>query len=266
MSHAEAIVHGVHPRPGGSNRRAQDPWPGQTGRVNDADLLSSLVADVGVVANVLRASPEASIVHCPGWNVVDLVGHHGGVLRWAEGIARAGEPVVDQLPPPASEGDRASWYVDAATGFVTTVSTLDRNRPCWTFGRPPERLWFWIRRQALEAGVHRWDAELASGVVPELRSDLCSVGITEVVEDLLPRQIALGRTAPLSHRVELRAEDTDQRWVLPTTGTADGATVTAPAMVLFLLLWRRTDLEDRRIRFSGSELVRDELQVARFAP
>ena len=39
------------------------------------------------------------------------------------------------------------------------------------------------------------------------------LGVTEVVEDLFTRQVALARTPALSCGVELRADDVDQRWV-----------------------------------------------------
>ena len=166
----------------------------------------------------------------------------------------------------ARHDERHTWYLDAANEFVATVSGSGRDRACWTFGRPPERVWFWIRRQALEAAVHRWDAELAAGSAGEFHSDLSMLGVTEVVEDLFPRQVALGRTPALSYGVELRAGDVDQRWVLSPPTDASGVVVEAPASVLMLLLWQRVSLDDPLIRFTGPTSVRDELSAARFTP
>ena len=181
--------------------------------MDDAELLESVLSDTAMSATVFSASPDAAVAHCPGWTVADLVSHHGGVLRWAEAIVRTGEPVVEQSSAPARHDERHTWYLDAANEFVATVSGSDRDRACWTFGRPPERVWFWVRRQALEAAVHRWDAELAAGSASKIHSDLSILGVTEVVEDLFPRQVALARTPALSCGVELRADDVDQRWV-----------------------------------------------------
>ena len=237
-----------------------------TRTVDDAELLESVLSDTAMSATVFSASPSAAVAHCPGWTVGDLVGHHGGVLRWAEAIVRTGEPVVEQFSAPARHDERHTWYLDAANEFVATVSGSGRDRACWTFGRPPERVWFWIRRQALEAAVHRWDAELAAGSAGEFHSDLSMLGVTEVVEDLFPRQVALGRTPALSYGVELRAGDVDQRWVLSPPTDASGVVVEAPASVLMLLLWQRVSLDDPLIRFTGPTSVRDELSAARFTP
>jgi uncharacterized protein (TIGR03083 family) len=235
--------------------------------VNDAEFFSSLVADVEAVAKVLASSPEAQIVHCPGWKVADLVRHHGGVLQWAAAIVRHGEPPVAEEAAPDDGDELCGWYVEAAHSFVATASNTDRDRGCWTFGRPPGRVWFWSRRQALEAAVHRWDAEFAVGATPTLASDLAALGISEVVEALFPRQVALGRTPGLPDRLQLRASDLDQRWLVPATGSeASDAVIEAEAAALLLFLWRRTDLDDPLIRFSGSPAMRDQLQVARLAP
>jgi uncharacterized protein (TIGR03083 family) len=235
--------------------------------VNDPELFSSLVADVVALASVLASSPEAQIVHCPGWNVADLIRHHGGVLRWSEAIVRSGEPALEEYAAPEDANELRGWYVESAHAFIATASNTDRDRACWTFGRSPERVWFWIRRQALEAAVHRWDAEFAMGAAPTLAPDLACLGISEVVEDLFPRQVDLGRTPGLSGGLQLRAVDLDQRWLLPATDTeASDAVLEAEAPVLLLFLWRRTDLHDPRIRFSGPPAMHDELQAARLAP
>lgn len=56
------------------------------------------------------------------------------------------------VTPDGRDGLRG-WYVDAARRCAATVSEPDRDGPCRTFGRPLERVWFWIRRQALDAAV-----------------------------------------------------------------------------------------------------------------
>jgi len=241
-------------------------WSCETGRVDDKDLLASLLSDVEATAGLLETAPGASVVHCPGWTVEDLVGHHGGVLRWAEAIVQAGKPVFEQHPPPDDRDRLGRWYIEAAQRFASTVSGLDRDRACWTFGRPPECVWFWIRRQALEAAIHCWDAKLATGADHEVRSDLASLGITEVVEDLFPRQLALGRSPALSRTTVIRAVDTDQDWqVGPTDGDPESSAVEASAALLLLLLWRRIDVDDPRVCFNHA-VVKDEWALARFTP
>lgn len=234
--------------------------------VDDHRLLQSLLADVATSATILRASPDAVVAHCPGWSIADLIDHHGGVLRWAEAIVRTGDAVVEQFRSPAAHPERHDWYMDAAEEFVATASRSHRERACWTFGRPPGRAWFWTRRQAIEAAIHRWDAELATGPANEIPTDLACLAVTEVIEDLYPRQVTLGRTPALSVNVELRAEDVDRRWMLgPSTGPTE-VTIEAPASAIALFLWRRVALDDPRIHFTGPERMQDDLTAALFAP
>jgi len=234
--------------------------------VDDGELLRSILADVELAAAAFSRSPEAAVIHCPQWTVADLLAHHGGVLRWAETIVRTGEPGAEQLEPAEHNEERLAWYLDAAEQFVAAARRSDRDQACWTFGRPPGRAWFWIRRQALEAAVHRWDAERAVGAPTDIVTDLACIGITEIVEDLFPRQLALGRSPELSCAVELRAEDADQTWVLSPHAGESRAAVAAPASVLFLLLWRRAGIEDAGVSFTGSQTLLNELRASRFAP
>lgn len=234
--------------------------------MDDRVLLASVLSDIEATAALLESAPAASVAHCPGWTVKDLARHHGGVLSWAEAIVRTGQPVFEEHSAPDGPERLRDWYVDAAQRFIATVGELDRDRACWTFGRPPERVWFWIRRQALEATVHRWDAERAVGVEHRIRPDLAAVGITEVVDDLYPRQLELGRTQPLPAAFTLRADDIDQDWLIGSTSTDKGrGVVEASASSLLLLLWRRIDVDDRRVRFSTDE-TKHEWGLARFAP
>ncbi len=58
----------------------------------------------------------------------------------------------------------------------------------------------------------------------------------EVVDILYPRQVRLGRTAPLETAVRLTASDLDESIVI---GDGDPVDVVAPAEVLLRTLWHR---------------------------
>ena len=235
--------------------------------MDDSELIDSLHSDVATVIDVVRFAPGEPVPSCPGWNVADLVNHHGGVLRWATQIVEAGEPVLKEFPGPADATELVDWYSAGAAGFVDVVRSVDRDRACWTFGRPPAKAWFWTRRQALEAAIHRWDAEVAVGRPGDLLRGIASLGITEVVEDLFPRQVALQRTAGLSAAVSLQATDTNECWVLGSEGSDEPvAAMTASAAVLLLLLWGRTTLDDGRVNYLGPPQLHEEIRTARFAP
>lgn len=231
-----------------------------------AALLSYLADDVGTAGEILVATPDAAVNHCPGWTVADLIRHHGGVQRWATRIVETGEPAPAELVGPADVAALATWYTDGASRLIAVLTDTNPARACWTFGRPPGEAWFWTRRQALEAAVHRWDAQTAVGDADGFPAQIAAAGITEVVEDLFPRQIALGRSAPLKAPVVLCPTDLDRRWTMAGRGQHPVAEITAPADVLFLLLWGRTDLDNAAVRLTGPDEVRAQLEAAQFAP
>ncbi len=83
-----------------------------------------------------------------------------------------------------------------------------------------------------------------------------------MVTVLTPRQLRLGRIAPLGATLTLHAADTDRRWTLGTTGPA--ATVTADAHTLARLLWRRTGPSG--LELTGDRRAADLLLSAALTP
>lgn len=235
--------------------------------MDDAALIGSLAADVATMKEVARSRPEAAVLHCPGWDVADLVRHHGGVMRWAARVVETGHAAAEEPDGPPSGTGLVPWYEAAAAELIATLSNTDRDRDCWTLGRPAGKAWFWIRRQALEAAVHRWDAETAVGAPEGIGADLSADGIAEVAEELFPRQVALARTPALSATVALRATDLSRSWTLGDTDPATaGGELSGTAEALLLLLWRRIDLDDPALAFTGPDHLRDQLRGARPAP
>lgn len=231
-------------------------------------LLDSVLSDVALMAQVVRKAPDAPIQHCPGWTVEDLVRHHGDILQWARRIVETGESDEEDEDSGPSELDEViEWYERAASEFVGVASATDPSRVCWTFGFPPAQAWFWTRRQALEAAVHRWDAQLAAGSVDPIPAPVCRAGIAEVAELFFPRQLSLDRTPPLSAPVGVHATDVNGAWILGAEGTGPPmAEVRGPSEVVLLLLWRRTDLDDPRLTVSGSDALIGEMRNALWAP
>jgi uncharacterized protein (TIGR03083 family) len=211
------------------------------------DYLAHLRADVDAVLGVL-ASAELTepVAACPGWTVRELVEHLGSVHRWAADIVRTGAP--SPLDEEHGIEDLASWFAEGAAGLIDALATADPASSCWTFTSARTR-GFWLRRQALETVVHRWDAERALGEPGEIAPTLAADGVSEVVDLMTPRQIKLERMPPLPVTVELHATDTGDDWLLGD-GSPDGR-VEATAETLLLLLWHRVDPGDPRVRRTG---------------
>jgi uncharacterized protein (TIGR03083 family) len=154
--------------------------------------------------------------------------------------------------------------------LLAVLRDTDPERPCWNFVHGAGTAAFWTRRQTLEAAIHRWDAEEAIGAPLGFPEAVAVAGISEVVDDLFPRQVALARTAPLSAPVRLRAIDLAREWTLASERrlvSADMvAEVAGPADALLLLLWRRTDLDDPSLVVRNHPDGGAELRSTLFAP
>ena len=210
------------------------------------DYLAHLRADVDAVLAVLSsASGSEPVPGCPGWNVRKLVEHLGATHRWATLVVQTGTVQAESEESPR---DLAGWFAAGASELVAELSAADPAEPCWSFTRDRTK-GFWLRRQALETAVHRWDAQSALGEAGPVDSALAAAGVAEVVDLLAPWQVRLGRIPSLPAAVELLSTDTQGRWVLGSGEVA--ATVAAPAEVLLLLLWRRLASRDPRVRTTG---------------
>lgn len=189
-------------------------------------------------AVIAAADLAARVPSCPGWKLHDLAEHLGGVHHWAAHAIEAGSPDAD--PPSAPEGREAlvAWYRRQALHLADVLDARGPDAPAWTFGPGPHTAAFWYRRQVHEATMHAWDAESATGAARRIDAAVAWDGVGEVVDVFYPRQVQLGRTAPLPRGVRLLATDLGEERLL---GEGDPVEVAAPADVLLRLLWHRAD-------------------------
>lgn len=185
---------------------------------------------------------------CPGWRLVELGAHLGGVHRWAAHAATHDRP-TDGSDPVIAENDLPEWY-RASADLLHQALTRDADAACWTFGSPAT-VRFWLRRQLHETTMHRIDAHLALGLDGAVEPQIALDGIAEVVEMFLPRQVRLGRIAPSEAVVEL-CPDGGPAILLGGGGELVGR-VSGSAGDLLTLLWRRIGLQDPRLEISTED-------------
>lgn len=211
----------------------------------DGELLAAAAGAAGL---------DAPVPSCPKWRVRDLVGHIGGVHRWAAAhIARPQLEVMDvadvQAVMGTAPGDDAlvGWFREGHAALVETLSAARPDVQCWTFLPASRPLEFWARRQAHETAIHRVDAECAAGAVTPFEADFAADGIDELMTGFLPRRS--GRfTADPPRSLLVSATDAGRAWLADVgpdrievsrdTGPAD-CTVRGSAHELYLLLWNR---------------------------
>jgi uncharacterized protein (TIGR03083 family) len=193
------------------------------------------------------AGLEAPVPTCPGWQITDLLGHAGGVHRWAAAHVRSGH--AEPLTAEPFTKQTLDWYRESLRDLLDALTAATPDAVCWTFLPAPSPLAFWARRQAHEVAIHRVDAESASDSVTGFPAGFAVDGIEELLFGFFSRPG--GRlVADPPRSMALRATDTAAAWTvyLEPDGRrfvrgAEPAdlTVAGSASDLYLLLWNRRD-------------------------
>ncbi|WP_068271923.1 maleylpyruvate isomerase N-terminal domain-containing protein [Aldersonia kunmingensis] len=246
--------------------------------------LDTLVTTLRTEGDRIAAMPadllDAPVPTVPGWTLEDVVRHTGRVHRWV--LAR-----LDSDPDGGSPSERApslphgpdclGVYKESLDAMVDRLTSVDPETPAQTFvGR--QNYGWWIRRQAHEVTVHRFDAadavHAAGGPAPETADPLSAAdGIDE-----LTCVVYAHRVPPLPEElhgttIHVHGTDTpDAEWLLElgpdgvrTRRSHEKATVAlrGTAENLLLVLSRRRPLDGLEVFGDGTVAAR-LLDVARF--
>jgi uncharacterized protein (TIGR03083 family) len=215
-----------------------------------------------------RAAPQ--VPSCPEWVVTDLVLHLATVHRL---VARI---VGERMQQPPTRGDRSwlgladewadwlppgraprqepvpagllDWFGAGAAQLADRFRAAEPGEQVWTWS-PDHSVGFWQRMQAIEAAVHRWDAENAVGTAGPLDAALAADAIGQTFEVMAPMRRAVVRAAPgQGERFAFRSTDGPETWTVCFDGEAvrlgeddgrAGVQVSGAASDLALFLWQR---------------------------
>jgi len=222
------------------------------------------------VAAGFEAAP--AVPSCPEWVMTDLVLHLGVVHRyvarvirermqqppdyddlswlgltseWAGWLSPAGAP--RQLPVPAALPD---WFHAGAADLQQLFSAADPGERVWTWSAD-HSAGFWRRMQAIEAAVHRWDAENAVGEAGPIDAALAADAVGQSLEIMAPMRRARVKAPPgRGERFSFRRADGPETWAVRFDGDAmlageaeqhghDGVQISGSASDLALFLWQR---------------------------
>ena len=233
------------------------------------DETSAMVAIIG------DHSTDARVPSCPEWNLGELAVHMGQVQRWATGIVSAAEPPTTYIPPPDYDGTPPADYLAAGVGpLVTALTAADMSAPTWTFVGTPQTKSFWLRRQAIEVSIHRWDAEHAAGLAASLDPLVAADSIDEHLRLIMPRIVRRTKADinGLVGDVHVHCNDTEGEWTFDvydgalrvTTGHGKATTaLRGPASDVALFLFNRVPAERVEI-FGDHALLTSWQDILRF--
>jgi uncharacterized protein (TIGR03083 family) len=204
-----------------------------------------------------RTSLDATVPTCPDWTVRDLVRHISGIHRWAAAHvsrSRSGrwDPFVELEGKWPSDAALVDWFRDGHAELVHSLRAAPSDLECFTFLPAPSPLAFWARRQAHETGIHRVDAEGASGHIAPFAPDQAVDGIDELLLAFMARP-GQRLKSETSRSLLLHAADTGDAWlvrigpdeprVIRETARDADCGVAASASDLFQLVWNRRTLD-----------------------
>ncbi|MGI5164199.1 maleylpyruvate isomerase family mycothiol-dependent enzyme [Spirillospora sp. CA-253888] len=229
-----------------------------------------------------RQAPR--VPSCPEWTLTDLVWHLGQVHRMVIAILR---DRLDAPPDPAAvplPGDRAGWpdpgrspthgpvpaslvdwFADGAALLAELFETRDPDEPVWTWWHD-RSAGFWLRMQAVEAAVHRWDADNALGAARPVEAGLAADAVAQNCEVMAPaRRAMLKAPDGAGERFRFRRTDGPGAWTVRIDGEArlvegpGDVEVAGTASDLMLFLWNRVPAD--RLEVSGDRSVLDRYFV-----
>ena len=187
---------------------------------------------------------DASVEHCPGWNVRDLVVHIGDVQRFWVHIASerlTSRPTNFERGLP-SDALPVVWFRSQTSALVSALDSCADDVALWTWWEPAQNAAWVKRRQLNEVVVHAWDAANAVGIARPIPTDVAIVGLGEFV-DVFARDLREGAEPP---PVALVATDCDWSAILfsddPTV--VPGLELRGTASELLLSLWSRAPVAD----------------------
>jgi uncharacterized protein (TIGR03083 family) len=220
------------------------------------DHIAALRTDGELMASAAAAvAPDVAIPTCPEWCMRDLVLHQGQVHRWAaanvtDATGQMADPQAAMGPAPSDDA-LVDWFRDGHHALVAALDGADPGGAYWTFMPAPSPLAFWARRQCHETGMHRVDAEAASGPVTPFPAAVAADGIDELLCSFITRPGGRLQSDP-PRRLRVVATDTNDAWlvriandVVTERGTGEerapdaDCTLAGPASDLHLFLWNR---------------------------
>lgn len=205
---------------------------------------------------------------CPEWTLRQLATHTGRAHRWAAEIVgtRSAEFIPFRQVPegriPDDPALHAPWLRAGAARIIEVIREAGSD-PVWTFDGPQPAS-FWARRMAHETAVHRADAQITAGRVPEFDADLAADAIDEWLGFMSGIGASDSRVDALPDGAVLHVHVTDDgvdgEWLVRRAGSTvsvesghgkGDVVVRGPAGRVLLVLLRRVQPDDPQVEVLG---------------
>lgn len=230
-------------------------------------------ATTRISALARQGSLDEPVDHLNRWKVRDVVAHLGGVHRWATRIVTERSIAGPSFKKSKLDGiELCDWFDEGAAGLLETFRRHELDEPCPNFNPGSERtIAWWVRRQAHESTVHRWDIEVTLGDVTPIAPNLAVDGIDEFLDVFVRTRGKQTLQSPLV----LRTTRPSRSWTLTPAAkpgridvspgkpdaraTGDVAEVAGKPDALLLAVWGRKSVSAAGLAISGDATVAESL-------
>jgi uncharacterized protein (TIGR03083 family) len=179
-----------------------------------ADYLSAIRQDAAAISAVASLGLTTPILRYPGWTVLDLITHTGGVHRWVTALVR--DRSQERIPRHSYAHEIApdhaiDWFETGVRELVATLESVDPETAVWSLSDDRTAA-FWRRRMAHETALHRWDAQLAHGAPVPIDPDLAVSALGESLDIYVARRLAGQDVSGTGETLLLRCADRPAGW------------------------------------------------------
>jgi uncharacterized protein (TIGR03083 family) len=130
---------------------------------------------------------DADVPTCEGWAMDDLVRHVTGVYLNATHLVSTRATERPESKPEVPDGDALDVFSHSLDDLVSALTDAEADAPVWNWSKEPDVAAFWARRMAHESSVHRFDAQVAHGVMQPIDAELAADGLDELIDVVAPR-------------------------------------------------------------------------------
>lgn len=170
-----------------------------------AENLASIESEGRRLSIAARSDPDGPVPQYADWALSDLAAHTASIHARTTLICRELPQERISAPPLPDGMDPVDWYDETLEEMLAALRDSDPTTTVWGFG-PDPNLGSWEVRMVVETGVHRWDAEQATGRGEKLTDHVARSGLSEFMGMWYPR---LGELSTL----EVVATDLGQAWI-----------------------------------------------------
>ena len=217
------------------------------------DYASVISDEASRIVSAYERDRTAAVPWSDRWTVGTVARHVAGTHHVVGQIVQrrpdADFGLFNELQtPPKDAPEFVSWFRAGTDSLLEQLSSAAADAQCWSWYEPGRRVGWWARRMALEAVVHRWDAEAAQGVESSIAPDVAADGIDEFL-DVFVAASRSAHDAPAGPTVAFACSDRGDAWWLDLSvrggrtvsrdARAASVQIKATAERLLLMVWGR---------------------------